>query len=485
MSKKEKTRLVISFIGNTDLKYIEPTAEDMSPILRLLLRLKSIRPIISPQKTRLVLFDDDPPGKTDRAEFIGKIKAMLPDLGLDGLEVFPAKLTIERPTDLRGLYAQFGKWLPRIQTRSYDEVLFHVSSGTPYMQMTLFLYSSTLPPDQVSLYQTSSHREGTILKLQLPYVLASREDTRGQGGRKSPKLSPAARRGLLTDTVVEDPMAEEVYGKLHEMAAGRIRNSRVLIFGSTGSGKWHAARQFGSWRGKPEVILSDPQSLPDDARIPGDATVLVRRLDRWTMAAMSELVALQDRRPDVMIVATCRTGRHSAARSAVLSDGLPGAVHLELPAVDERVDVVRLGEAIARRAGISDGKLRARLQHDWLADRFPRGLHDIQTLVTTGALLSETKHPERESYRRVADAMAARDVLDEAWAILESLAFDPPNLTLAQVEADIRRAAVKLALSRQVSQKTVGKLMGFSQQTVSRNAAGEFHLNRPPQSQDD
>ena len=50
MSKKEKTRLVISFIGNTDLKYIEPTAEDMSPILRLLLRLKSIRPIISPQK---------------------------------------------------------------------------------------------------------------------------------------------------------------------------------------------------------------------------------------------------------------------------------------------------------------------------------------------------------------------------------------------------------------------------------------------------
>ncbi len=474
MPRKNKTRLVISFIGDTDVNYITPTERDMSPILRLLQKLPGTRPIIAPYDTKLVLFVDDKPGETKRADFAADLEQLLPKMGLGDLQLEPIQIQLDRPTDLRGLYSQLGKFLPKIQVRSYDEVLFHLTSGTPHMTMTLVLYASTLPPSKVRLFQTSRYKDGVDLELQLPYILASREDTRATGGGGGKTLSDDARRDLIKDSVVEDMAAEDVYVGLHELATGRVRHSRALILGPAGSGKWHASRQLAKWRGKPEILLQEPGVVPGDDAILAEATLLVQRLDRWSAADMGALAALRDRRPDVFVAATFRTGQYTAARSAALTEGLPGAVHLELPPLHRRVDVIRLGEALARKAGISDGRLHTRLQHDWLADRFPRGLHDLETLVTTGALLSEGKHPDRESYRRVADALLSRDVLDEAWERLENLRFDPPHLTLEDVLNDFRVAAYTFGLTRCRSQPELAKLTGTPQSTISRTINGGY-----------
>jgi hypothetical protein len=460
------------------VKFINPDGKDISPVVRLLMELNAIKPKVPAKQTLLVLFDDDKPGMTERADFCEKIETKLVGFGLDGLEVKRAKISIARPTDLHGLYVEVGESLRNLDVRSFGEVLFHVSSGTFHMQLTLILIASALPPEGVRLFQTSAHKDGSVQELHLPYVVAARADSSGHGRRARQGLEPGARRSLLENSVVEDAAIAEVYQALFKAATGRRGSPRILLFGPIGSGKWHACRQFAKWRKTPGVVVWDVGCVPGSRTIPDAATVLVHRLDRWPAEALPELATLSTERPDIAIAATFRTGGYSASRSAVLSDGLPGAAHFHLPALDRRSDVIPLGRALARQNGIPDGKLHARLQHDWMTDVFPRGLHDLKTLVTTGALLSGSKHLERESYIRAAEGLAARDVLADAWAILDELTF-PPGLSFDQVHEDIRRAVYVLACERAGSQTAAEALIGTPQQTISRVLGGgvaAYHL---------
>lgn len=460
-------RLIVSFIGNTDIDFITPTPPNFSPILRLLNDLESIRPIISPADTKLVLLNDDKPGVTARASFVETLKSRLPELRLDGLEVSSLKFEVERPTDLEGLYEELRKSLTKIGVRGFKDVIFHITSGTPHMMATLLIYSRNLPRNKVRLYQTSPNQEVSVREVHLPYVLASRDDTRWTTGWAGKRLTEGARRELIDDTVVDDAEVEDAYAALHDLAGGRPRQSRLLLFGPAGSGKWHAVQQFARWRSGPDIAVHEPGKVPADDAIPKDATLRVHRLDRWAETDMIALTVLKDRRPDVFVAATFRTGQYTASRSAVLIDGLPGAVHLELPPLHRRTDVIQLGEAFAIRAGMSAGWLHTRLQQDLLAYRFLRGLHDLETLVTTGALLGDSKHPDRKAYLRVSDALTARDVLDDAWSRFEELRFEK-DLTLIDVCSDVQVAALNLGLSRCKGQTELKTHTFVSQQSISR-----------------
>ena len=286
-----KRRLIISFIGNADLGAlglkrkpykVDHPGEDQSPIVRLLLGLPA-----DCQDRRLILLDDDAPDDDAplRKEFCDKLCEKLPELGIDGIEVkrHPVSLP-DGPTDLSALYEEVWKAIPTSGPDSADEVVFHLTSGTPAMQLTLMLASQSLRLHESRLFETS--REQGVRELKPPYALAlRRKRERERVAYRSPvSLSHEARKGLLKGTVVEDTLAESAYAALHKAARTRKQTPRVLISGPTGSGKWRACKQFARWRKcQNPVIWSDPAHCPELPE--GAGTLLIRWLDAWPESA--------------------------------------------------------------------------------------------------------------------------------------------------------------------------------------------------------
>lgn len=472
---RQPTRLILSFIGNADLKFREPQGNDSSPILRLLQAVANRDAVlqrpryIPPGDTRLVLFDDDRQGRDERAQFCNWLREQLPGLGLSALtlERYPVDLP-DGPTDLSGLYEEVWQAIPTSGPECTDEVIFHLTSGTPTMQLTLMLASQSLRLDEARLFETS--REQGVRELKPPYALAlRRKRERERVTYPSPgSLSEQARKGLLKGTVVEDTLAESAYAALHKAAINRKQPQRVLIGGPTGSGKWHACQQFARWRQcDAPVVWGDPAHCPE---LPEGATLLIRWLDAWPEPALNRLAQLADERPDLAIAATLRTDRALGGGAGVGCGSharriLP--VQIALPGLGARSDVVALGEALARQLGLLAGKLKERLQYDLLTDVYPCNLHDLKTLLATAGAHSPGAHPEREAYLQARDRRAARRLLDEAWQAVAGMDFGPGRHRLADVLDAIRWAIVQRALADGRSQDEVGALLGCGQSTVS------------------
>ncbi|MGB4334916.1 MAG: hypothetical protein WBJ41_08780 [Chromatiaceae bacterium] len=459
-----KIRLILSFIGKTDLKFFPPQGEDWSPILRLLLGLSGLTPRIPPGRTRLLLLDDDPDaGEAERpgprAAFCAALQQSLPSLGLAGMAVerHPVRLPAG-PTDLNALYEQVWGALPASAARQADEVLFHLASGTPAMQFTLMLAAHCLPLGAVRLVETS--REQGVREVRPPYVLAARElRERERPGRTS--LDARARGALLPDTVVADPLVEAGYAALYKAASNRKIPQRVVLRGPVGSGKWHACQQFARWRKAGVVDWLEPSARPD---MPAGATLLIRHLDAWPETGLRELTVLAATRPDLAIAASFRTDLPAVVPLEVLaSEGLRGAAQIQLPALGARSDVVALGEALARQLGVNDGKLKQRLQYDLLTDLYPQNLHDLRTLLATTALTSSGPHPERPAYVQAREIRDAERLLAEAWWLLQGTGGYP----LDEVLEAIRAAVVRRTLADGRTQEAAGRLLGLSQQRVS------------------
>lgn len=465
---RSKRRLIISFIGNTDLKALgfnPPRADhpgrDQSPIQRLLEGLPT-----DTQTVRLVLLDDDRTGSDLRARFCDQLRERLPQLGIDGVAVERCPVTLpEGPTDLSALYEQVWKAIPTSGPDSADEVVFNLTSGTPAMQLTLMLASQSLRLDEARLFETS--REQGVRELKPPYALALRRKRERErvAYQRPGSLSDEARKGLLAGTLVEDTLVESAYAALHKTANNRKQSPRVLISGPTGSGKWHACQQFARWRKyRDPLIWSDPAGCPE---LHEGATLLIRWLDAWPEAAWRTLAQLADERRDLAIAATVRTDRLPPAGLEMLRrDGLRGAVSIDLPALGARSDVVALGESLARQIGIDHGKLKERLQHDLLTDHYPQNLHDLKALLATANAFSP-KHPERKAYLQARDRREARRLLDEAWQVLTGLDLGVGRHRLDHVLDVIRLAVVQGALAEGRTQREVGDFLGYSQQTVS------------------
>ncbi|MEI8167779.1 MAG: hypothetical protein WCG26_15465, partial [Chloroflexales bacterium] len=448
---KTLSRLIVSFIGNTDLKFFPPSPDgkDCSPILRLLLGLSGFEPYIPPARTRLLLFDDDRHGQAERQSFCEKLHQALPGLGLGELELLRHPVDLPTgPTDLNALYEVVWAALPASGLKAFDEVLFHLASGTPAMQFTLLLAANCLPLDNWRLVETS--REQPVREVRPPYVLAARE-IHGRGTLTKAKLNEQARRSLLPDTVIDDPHVAASYAALHKAAKNPKIPPRLLVRGPVGSGKWHACQQFARWRGADTVLWLEPGNVPG---LPGGATLLIRHLDIWPQAALQGLTRLTAERPDLAIAATFRTDLPPVAPLVVLArDGLRGAASVELPALGARADVVALGEALARQLGQPDGKLKKRLGYDLLTDVYPRNLHDLKSLLATAAVRSPGAHPERGAYVQAEAISNAHSLLAEAWQILSGMDFGPGRHTLDNVLEVIRATIVRRTLADGCSQE--------------------------------
>jgi hypothetical protein len=467
------TRLILSFIGNTDLKFQEPHGADKSPILRLLDAVSNAdsklqKPNISADSTRLILFDDDRDGDA-RAQFCEKLREQLPELGLAGLTLERRKIEMpEGPTDLPALYKQVWEVIPTSGSDSVDEVVFHLTSGTPAMHLTLMLAAESLRLEQSRLFETS--REQGVIELFPPYTLALR-NKRERDRVKYPKLLKPSDlpdkehkkllKGLLKETVVDDAIVADKYVALYKAATNSKQPPRVLMRGATGTGKWWACQQFAAWRGGEKVIWHDPAQCPE---VPDGAMLLIRWLDAWSEAEMQRLMMLADERRDVAIAATYRTGQMQPGSAG---EGLRGALQIELPTLGSRSDVVELGESLARQLGFMDGKIKERLQYELLSDGYPDNLHSLKELLATAGANSKGKHPERDAYLQARDAQEAESLLNEACRVLMNMDFGSERHSLNEVIKDVQFAVVQRALASGRNQDEVANLLGCSQSTVS------------------
>jgi hypothetical protein len=454
-------RLIVSFIGDRDIKYLPPQGEDMSPILRLLIGLPGG---LRPERTRLMLFDDDIPPKRERLDFCERLEAFLPELGLAGLTIERHPIAMPAgPTDMNCLYEAVWAAIPKSSKARADEVVFHFSSGTASMQATLLLAANCLRLDRVRVIETS--RQYHVLEMRLPYVLAARDIREQERARARPGLDAEARETLLPETVIDDPLVEAAYAALYKAVVDeKKRPARVLVRGPEGSGKWHAAQQFAHWRGVTTVHWLEAAATPD---LPAGVTVLIRHLDTWPAGALARLTLLAAERPDLAMVATLRTDRPQMASPEVLaSEGLRGAGQVELPALGVRGDVAALGESLARQLGLKDGLLKERFQHEWLTDVFPRNLHDLKSLLATADLYGPHGHPDRAAYRQARHRLAAEHRLAEAWQALAAMDFGPGRPSLDERLAAIRAATVQRVSAQGRTQQETGELLGLSRSTV-------------------
>ena len=445
-------------------KFFPLRGEDCSPILRLLRHLPTFEPRIPLNRTRLILLDDDRMGPDhaehsgSRAVFCQNLEQSLPGLGLTGLVVERCPIVLPAgPSDLNALYEQVWAALSPAVVGNADEVIFHISSGTAAMQITLFLAAHCLPLEKARLMETS--REQDVREVRPPYVLATRE-VRGRDAAARPRLDAKARGTLLPNTVIDDPLVETCYGVLLKAARNQKMPQRLLLKGPVGSGKWHACHQFACWRGAPPVEWLEPDNQPELAE---GATLLIWHLDRWPESDLRQLTSLAAARPDLAILGTYRTDLAPVAPLEVLArEGLRGAVHIQLPALGVRSDMVPLGEALARQLGLHDGKLKQRLQHDLLTDVYPRNLHDLKSVLATAATLSPGAHPARGAYVQAREIAEAERLLAEAWQCLQ----ETGGYQLDKVLASVRAAVVRRAAQGR-SQQAAGDLLGLRQQVVS------------------
>ena len=479
---RPNSRLIVSFIGRADLRSVglgdagaEPVRSDdgLGPILRLLDYL-TLRGLCRASDTSLLLFDDRPTSDV-RRKFCNALRARLPGMGIDAIPVRLHPMDLPAgPTDLNALYYAVWSAIPGGDGRP-EEVIFHLSSGTPAMQVTLLLAANCLPLKKARLFETSVEQKA--IEIAPPYVIATREN-KAVRSRDRSTLSQRARDALLKLTVVDDPLAEAAYATLYKAATRKDSSVTVLIQGPTGSGKWHAAEQFAAWRGGGSVqsLLPPVPSAPTAA-----ASVLIRRLDAWPAQALTGLGAWRVAHPDIAVVGTFRTDVNTSAPLDVIArDGLVGAELVSLPALGARTDVVKLAEAVTERSGIWDGKIKQRLQYELLTDVYPRGLHDLISVLRGAASRSKGEHPERAGYleaKQLADAGEARALLSECFQVLAGLAFGKGRLSLAQVMSIIEAVVVQSARAEGRKQSEVAELLGCSQQHVANVLRQKIRLS--------
>jgi hypothetical protein len=479
------SNLIVSFIGNADLESAgllkrgggaAPRERGEGPVRHVLHHLFSGTGALDPARTGMMLFDDNPSDGM-RREFVAMLKRDSPALGLGalGIDRVPIELP-DGPTDLDALYRAVWAKIPRGEHRP-DHVLFNLSPGTPAMYATLLLAAHCLlPREAVRLYESA--RDGKVAQLNPPYVIATRE-IKGERSRPMRRIPAQARVTLLEHTVIDDPQVEAAYSVLYNCAV-RVKHAKsaptILLMGPVGSGKRHAALQFAAWSGGRVAEWRDPAAqAPDDTQI-----VLVPHLDAWPATALAKLSAWRINNPAIAVAGTFRTDLNPAAGlPGIARDGLLHAEIVYLPALSARMDIERIAEELAKQDGIWTGKIRERLNYEFLTDIYPQGLWDLKALLAGAADRSSSRHPEEAAYAEAGqtrDAGAALALLLEGYRTLAGLKFGKGRPGVEEVLRAMRTAVVRYACAQGRNQQAAAELLGCSRSAIGKWLDGDVDL---------
>ena len=435
-------RLIVSFLGLTDLKFwpvSEADPDDQSPLYRLLDRLLH-RPSVPLHDTKLLIFHE---GAQKWTELVKQIETDIEELGWHEIGFEAVELTLpEGPTDLDALYAGTWKKIRDSVHRRTREEIFNITSGTPAMQACLILAADCLKLNKPRRFQMS--RWKGVEEIQLPWAIAYRPRATPRGPQGRTKLPDAARKNLLPDTILADPIVENELAALYEAATitPRAAPVRVLLRGPCGSGKWTAARQFAQWRGGEVSEWHDPDHAPEVAE---NGCLLVHRLDAWTADQMRTLGTLAKKREDIAIAATFRTNMGRVVLDLPRArENLPGVRQFTLPLPNERDDFITLACALAKKHGYLDGMLHERLGYP-LYQGVPHGLTGLEALLTSAGSHSPGVHPDQTAVSEELAVLQAEDVLTECIERIAAAAYSSER-TLPDILADVEKAAVLLAL---------------------------------------
>jgi len=473
---KRKKQLIVSFVGGQDLKHFglwvgpawKSDPSDSSPILRLLRHLATES--AADVDSAILLFDDEP-GTGARTEFAACLDSALRDESITRYpEAQVRNITGHSgPTDLGGLFKAVWASLDLPKADRPDDIVFHVSSGTPAMHATLMVAAMCLY-ERSRMFETSKRSDQGVTAIRPPFKLALKQTVRSHA-RGALKLSERARNTLNKGLVISDPVVEAEFAALHK-AASRPTAPQVIIRGPAGSGKWQAALQFARWRGKshPAIEWNDPQAMTaNDARVDCKSTVVIRHLDRWTADELRALQIWTRANPMAAVAATWRDDRRPRVPlSRVTDDGLMTAAHFSLPAFFTREDTIAVAMAMASSPGLHPTHVHERLQYDLLHRSAPRTLHELNTLLAHADSRSPGPHITQDAFGdgiEMRRAQRALDTLHEAFEAILGLAFTPDR-GLEAVLDEVKYATTLLAADHGRTQDDVARILGCKASTV-------------------
>lgn len=488
MPEPKKKRLIVSFVGHQDLKHFQidsgpppQRGADSSPILRLLQALNDRGELGG---AKLLLFDDEP-ASGRRKQFATALTQASQQAGLPVDIPDPVPITgHDGPTDLDGLFWAVWDKLNLPAAQRPDDIVFHVTSGTPAMHLTMMLAALCLY-ERSRIFETSNRPGASASEIRPPYGIALKKRSRPHASAAR-GLPDRARNTLLPGLVVEDAVAVAEFAALYRTAQS-TKPPRVLIRGPAGSGKWWAARQFARWRGKghAQVEWLDAASLDACPPITVKSTILIRHLDRWDEGRLHALQAWCVRNPLAAVAATWRDDRPPrVALNQVTEIGLRAAAQVCLPAFFARDDKLALAKAMAKEQGLLTTKMHARLQHQMLAPSAPKSLHELAQVLAHAASRSDSRNIEREAFDQGLQMLQAQESLAALHAAFErilELRFE--DCKLETVLEDVKHAAVRLASMQGRTHAEIAAILGCSRATVGNwlGAAADSAQRQRPQ----
>ena len=390
MARRQRLRRVISFVGNTDLRAAgipllkQPAREnDDGPIWRFISRQIQDGELGDGD---CILLLDDKPENGERNNYGAWLRTQVAGSG-KSMQIDVMRLSLRnKPTNLNLLFREAFKAIPE-EDRFESQLL--VSPGTPAMYATLVLAAEYLKLKKPRVFE-SSPEEG-VVEIQLPYDIGLRPHQRSTRAPNA-RPKPASRLpDLLPHTCVGDSGVRSTYQSLYNKT--RLPNPwALLLYGTTGSGKTHAGRQFAHWRGCDAPSIVDAANPPTLDALAGIDTVLIRNLQsaRTSWESWRQLV---EALPSQQFVFLWRTDADSdACIDQAVKLGLAPGGAFRISGLDERDDPIALVECFARREDMWDGKAKERFQYPLMKRDLPRNLHELESWVNTAVAHSDSKH---------------------------------------------------------------------------------------------
>ncbi len=478
--------LIVSFIGNTDLKLAglapdeTPSKPDEQPPLFRVVNDLVSRNLFGKDDAILILDDRAARGDDRGRRFCAMLEQSVAVLlDVPSIQVTPLPIDISNPTDLDRLHKEA---VAAIKGTADDrtQVIFNLTSGTPAMHTTLVLAGSYLPLARPRFFESS--RERQVVEINLPYMVyvRSRIEVARSPNRQVRQLmkkgDPLRGIKLPRLTSVADAAVAAVFGAV---AKARNKEFPVTVAGVTGSGKAYVAQAAGLNAGLSVCVVDAEfaRKLPEKPGTTADSThlnIILRHLESASDELLCDIGQALDRHPDWRWTVTLRSDRAPRASDSPLYTALrrrlaTGGEFL-MPPPNLRTDVVELAEHMFEEAGQWPTKVKERFQYELGSAVLADGLHGLRRWVNNAAGLAPTRHTDESAFKAARKQLLAADAIDvllRATAVLAAggcAGFSVPRLI--QV---VEHATQLIAEAGNRTQDELASRMGYANRTTFAN----------------